>query len=128
MVIPVESPQDPFQRRAMVYIGVPLVFFAFTSLVSATPTDRRASTITVPISRKVGTLTAAELIAKEKVRIASFGGCPPTGNQSITNEDGRRISLFTLLSTDRASRTQLVTSHVSSASISSQIDELNYLN
>ncbi|KAF9508800.1 hypothetical protein BS47DRAFT_1332559 [Hydnum rufescens UP504] len=75
----------------MVYIGVPLVFLAFVSLVSATPTHRRASTITVPISRKVGTITAAELIAKEKVRIASFSGCAPIGNQSITNEDGRRI-------------------------------------
>jgi hypothetical protein len=112
----------------MVRIGVPVSFFAFASLVSAIPVDHPARTVTIPISKKVGTLTAAELIAKEKFRIASFGRLATTGSQAITNEDGRRISHFTLPSTNRVFRIQLHTSHVSSGSIPSQINELNYLN
>jgi Eukaryotic aspartyl protease len=106
----------------MVHTAVPVAFLALASLVSGTPVDPRARTVTVPVSRKVGNLTAAELVAKEKARIASFGRLATTGSQPITNEDGRRTSLFTLLSTDRVFRTQLLTSHVSSPSIPSQID------
>ncbi|KAF9513531.1 hypothetical protein BS47DRAFT_963107 [Hydnum rufescens UP504] len=71
----------------MVHIGVPVAFLAFASLVSGTLVDHRARTVTIPISKKVGTLTAAELIAKEKSRISSFGVLATTGTQPIINED-----------------------------------------
>ncbi|KAF9513530.1 hypothetical protein BS47DRAFT_1376699 [Hydnum rufescens UP504] len=75
----------------MVHIVVPVAFLALASLVSGTPVDPKARTVTVPVSRKVGNLTAAELVVKEKARITSFGRLATTGSQAITNEDGRRI-------------------------------------
>jgi len=71
----------------MVRFGISTIFFVFTSLVAATPLDRRSPGILrIPISRKVGSLTAAELVAKEKLRIASFANFA-IGTQPITNED-----------------------------------------
>jgi hypothetical protein len=93
----------------MVRISLPVAFLSSALLVSGTPIDRRASIATVPISRQVGKLTAAELVAKEKARIASFGIFATTGSQPITNEDGKHISLFILLSIDRVFGMQLVT-------------------
>jgi hypothetical protein len=79
----------------MVRVDIPVAFFAFASLVSAWPIQRSPGIVGIPISRKTGTLTALELVVKEKYRIASFASSSSAvGNQPITNEDGKYIHVL----------------------------------
>ena len=87
------SLRDPSQQAAMVRIDISLAFFAFLSLVSAAPTEGSVNVVGIPISRKVDTLTAAELVAKEKLRIGSFANAA-VGNQPITNKDGMFVHVL----------------------------------
>ena len=85
----------------MVCIHISIAFFAFISLVSATPIEGSLSISGIPISRKVGNLTAAELVTKEKLRAGSFANAA-TGNQPTTNEDGMFVHVLIFYSrTDR---------------------------
>ena len=77
----------------MVRINISIALFTFISLVSATPTEGSASVVGIPISRKVGTLTAAELVARGKRRMESFANAA-TGNQTITNKDSTFVHVL----------------------------------
>ena len=92
----------------MVHFDISVVFFVFTSLVAATPVDQRSpGVLRIPILRKAGTLTAAELVAKEKLRIASFANFA-VGTQPITNDDGKYMHIL-ILSSQLTSHLHVVT-------------------